>query len=122
MSKADALRIPDYLEHIVLAVEHIHDYVADMGEVAFLNDRKTCDAVARNFEIIGEASRNLERYHAAFTDAHPEVEWAVMYALRNRVSHGYFQVDFELLWKLIHKDLPSLHEAVRGLLESLSKS
>lgn len=76
--------------------------------------------MVRNFEIIGEASRNLERHHRAFTDAHQQVEWAVMYTLRNRVSHGYFQVDFELLWQVIHQDLPPLHEAVQGLLKSLA--
>lgn len=56
MSKADVLRIPDYLEHIVEAIERIHLYIEDMNEVAFLNDQKTQDAVIRNFEIIGEAS------------------------------------------------------------------
>lgn len=66
MSKTDALRLPEYLHHIVEAIERIHQYVEDMSEVAFLGDRKTQDAVIRNFEIIGEASRNIERYHKKF--------------------------------------------------------
>jgi len=105
MSKADSLRIPDYLGHIVEAIERIHQYVSDMDEVAFLADRKTQDAVIRNFEIIGEAARNIERYHAQFAAAHPEVPWSVIYTMRNRVAHGYFKVDLEM------------HAQIRKLLE-----
>lgn len=116
MSKADILRIPDYLEHIVEAIERIHRYIEDMSETTFLNDEKTQDAVIRNFEIIGEAARNIERYHSAFAAAHSEVPWTLIYTLRNRVAHGYFKVDFELIWKTIHHDLPELHSLIRQLI------
>ena len=86
---------------------------------SFLGDEKTQDAVVRNFEIIGEAARNIERYHSAFAESHPEVPWVFMYAMRNRIAHGYFKVDFELVWKTIHEDLPELHELVRKLFFSL---
>lgn len=117
MSKKDILRIPDYLGHIVEAIERIHRYIEDMDEVSFLDDEKTQDAVVRNFEIIGEASRNIERYHSDYAEAHPQVPWTFMYAMRNRVAHGYFKVDFELVWKTIHEDLPELHGQVRELIE-----
>lgn len=119
MSKADVLRIPDYLEHIVEAIERIHLYIEDMDEIAFLNDQKTQDAVIRNFEIIGEASHNIERYHSAFADAHPDIPWTVVYAMRNRVAHGYFKVDLEAVWKTIHADLPELHAQIKQLLEEI---
>ncbi len=61
MSKSDVLRIPDYLEHILEAIERIDRYLEDTDEVAFLNDQKTQDAEVRNFEIIGEAAHNIER-------------------------------------------------------------
>jgi uncharacterized protein with HEPN domain len=86
-------------------------------ETDFLNDEKTQDAVIRNFEIIGKAACNIERHHSAFAVSHPQVPWSLMYALRNRVSHGYFKVDLELLWKTIHQDLPELHKQVRLLIE-----
>ena len=116
MSKTDALRIPDYLEHILEAIERIDSYLADADEAAFLNDRKTQDAVVRNFEIIGEAAHNIELYHSAFAAAHPEVPWTVVYAMRNRVAHGYFKVDLEMVWKTIHADLPELHAQIKTLL------
>jgi len=119
MSSADILRIPGYLGHIVEAIERIHEYVSDMDEVAFLADRKTQDAVIRNFEIIGEAARNIERYHAQFATTHPDVPWSVIYTMRNRVSHGYFKVDLEIVWKTLHTDLNELHAQIRKLLEQL---
>jgi uncharacterized protein with HEPN domain len=119
MSKADILRIPDYLSHIVEAIERIHEYVSDLEEVAFLNDRKTQDAVIRNFEIIGEAARNIERHHAQFAAVHPEVPWSVLYTMRNRVAHGYFKVDLEIVWKTIHTDLNELHTQISELLKQV---
>ncbi len=99
MSKADIQRIPDYLSHILEAIERIHQYIEDTSEVAFLEDRKTQDAVIRNFEIIGEAAHNIERYHVQFAADHPDVPWTVVYTMRNRVSHGYFR----WIWKLSGK-------------------
>lgn len=66
MSRADKLRVNDYLSHILEALERINRYVRDMDEEEFLRDDKTQDAVIRNFEIIGEAARNVERGHHDF--------------------------------------------------------
>jgi uncharacterized protein with HEPN domain len=119
MSKDDILRIQDYLEHILEAIERIELYLEDTDEVSFLNDIKTQDAVIRNFEVIGEAAHNIERHHARFAAAHPEVPWIVIYAMRNRVAHGYFRIDLELIWKTIHNDLPELHAQIRNLIDDL---
>jgi uncharacterized protein with HEPN domain len=62
MSKAENLRLPDYLWHIQEAIERIHRYVEDLDEIGFLDDEKTQDAVIRNFEIIGEASNNVKKH------------------------------------------------------------
>ncbi len=81
MSKKDALRIPDYLEHILEAIDRIHRYVDDLSEVDFLEDKKTQDAVVRNFEIIGEAAHNIEAYHSAYAEAHSDIPWSLMYTM-----------------------------------------
>ena len=121
MSKVDVLRVPDYLGHILEAIERIHLYIEDIDEVAFLEDKKTQDAVIRNFEIIGEAAHNIERYHTQFAAHHSNVPWNVVYTMRNRVSHGYFQVDLEIVWKTIHSDLPELHTQIRTLLAQITQ-
>ena len=119
MSRADVLRIPDYLEHIVEGIERIHRYVSDVSEIDFLADEKTQDAVIRNFENIGEVAHNIERYHSTFADAHPDIQWTVVYAMRNRIAHGYFKVDLEMIWKTIHAELPELHTQIKQLLEEI---
>ena len=116
MSKVETLRAMDYLGHIVEAIDRIHRYVDDMTELTFLDDEKTQDAVVRNFEILGEAAHNVEVHHAVFAAAHPEVPWALMYTMRNRVSHGYFKEDYELVWNTIHGDLPELRTQVAALI------
>ncbi|HQC86836.1 MAG TPA: DUF86 domain-containing protein [Rhodoferax sp.] len=118
MSKEDILRAQDYLAHIVEAIDRIHRYVDDMVELSFLSDEKTQDAVVRNFEILGEASNNIEKHHPAFAQAHVDVPWALMYTMRNRVEHGYFKVDYELVWKTIYADLPELRAQVAALIDS----
>ncbi|MBI5436514.1 MAG: DUF86 domain-containing protein [Nitrosomonadales bacterium] len=119
MSKTDSLRLPEYLRHIIEAIERIHHYVEDMSEVAFLEDTKTQDAVIRNFEIIGEASRNIGRYHPRFAEEHSYLPLGFAYEMRNALSHGYFKIDLEIVWKTIHTSLPQLHAQIKQLLEQI---
>ena len=115
MTKKDAMRIPDYLEHILEALKRIFDYVEDISEVSFLTNALIQDAVLRNLEIIGEASNKLVRYHDEFIKQYPDVPWEDMYWMRNRISHGYFSIDFEIIWKTIEQDLPVLEEQIQAI-------
>jgi uncharacterized protein with HEPN domain len=110
-----ALRIPDYLEHILKAIERIDRYTVGMDGVGFLGSELVQDAVIRNIEIIGEASNNILRVDPVFAAQHAAIRWQVMYAMRNRVSHGYEQVDLEIVWKTIKGDLPVLYQQVQAL-------
>ncbi len=107
-----ALRVPDYLGHILTSIERIARYTAEMDAAAFLNDELVQDAVLRNIEIIGEAANNIQRAAPEFAAQHDHIPWLVMYTMRNRVSHGYDKVDLELVWKTIQGDLPALHTQV----------
>ena len=117
MSKPAKLRAPEYLGHIVEAIQRIERYVGQMTEAAFLQDERTQDAVIRNLEIIGEASRNIERHQPRFAAEHPEIPWSVAYEMRNALAHGYFKIDLEIVWKTIKNDLPQLQGQIRNLLE-----
>ena len=116
MSKTDILRLPEYLGHIVQAIDRVHRYVADMHETGFLQDEKTQDAVIRNFEVIGEASNNIKKYHPDFVSQHPEVPLNFAYEMRNALAHGYFKIDFEVVWTTIHADLPGLRTQIAALI------
>ena len=120
MSKAP--RVPDYLGHILEAIERIERYVADLSEVAFYQSDLVQDAVIRNIENIGEASNNIQRVDPEFAAEHDEIPWDVMYAMRNRVSHGYFKVDLEIVWNTIQNDLPGLHRQVQTLVKDFPQA
>ena len=96
-----------------LAMQRIAEYIEGLSFTKFKQDIKTVDAVIRNFEIIGEASKNLPN---AFKDKHSEIPWNEMYLLRNKVSHEYFGVDYEILWDVAKNYLPANKEQIEILL------
>ena len=115
----DPLRLTDYLEHILESVARIHVYCEDIDEPAFLLSSLVQDAVIRNFEIIGEASRNIERVAPDFVVANPELPLSFAYDMRNFLAHGYYKVDLTVVWRTIQNDLPYLQEQVSNALAKL---
>jgi len=119
MSRGDPLRVRDYLEHIADAIANIREYTAGMDGAAFLADRKTQDAVVRNFEVIGEACNNVIKHHPDFAASHAAVPWNFAYEMRNALAHGYFKIDQGIVWRTIEMDLPGLSKAVHVALNAL---
>ena len=115
----DPLRLGDYLGHILEAISQIQNYCEDLDEVTFLKNRMIQDAVIRNFEIIGDASKNVERVAPEFVAAHPELPLAFAYDMRNLLAHGYYKVDVAVVWKTIERDLPFLQQQVTMAMRKL---
>jgi uncharacterized protein with HEPN domain len=111
----DTLRVPDYIEHILAAIQRIRRYTHGMTESAFLENEQVQDAVLRNIEIIGEAARNIERSYPEFAAQHSDVPWEDVYLMRNRISHGYFSVDLEIVWQTIQRSIPELELQIEQL-------
>lgn len=76
-----------YLKDIQVSMARIFEYIENYDFIRFKQDYKTVDAVIRNFEIIGEASKNLPTH---VKNKYPSIPWEEMYYLRNKVSHEYF--------------------------------
>jgi uncharacterized protein with HEPN domain len=106
-------RLSDYLAHILEAIERIDSYTKDIDKASFLNNHLVQDAVIRNFEIIGEASNKIVKHYPTFAATHTELPLAHAYQMRNAVAHGYFKVDYEIVWNTIHSNLPSLHALIQ---------
>lgn len=104
-----------FLEDIVLSMQRVEEYVAGSDFRHFKQDYKTVDAVIRNFEVIGEASKNLSD---AIKDKYPHVPWKEMYLLRNRISHEYFGIDYEIIWNIVTKHLPENLKDINKVLEN----
>ena len=97
------------------STEKILQYVQGMDLDTFSQDERTIDAVVRNFEIIGEAARNVPD---DFKNSHSHISWQEMTRMRNRLIHVYFGVDVPVLWDTIVNDLPTLLSTIRELIES----
>lgn len=109
MSKRDTqLLIEDILE----AANKILHYTKDFSFDDFIADAKTVDAVARNFEIIGEAASRLPE---EFKLNHPEINWTRITGLRNRIIHEYFGIDYSLVWKIKIDYIPQLISALEKI-------
>jgi uncharacterized protein with HEPN domain len=96
----------------------IFEYTKGLDFDAFANDKKTVDAVVRNFEILGEASRIMT--NEVKSDC-PEVEWKILKDLRNRCIHDYFGIDYEIIWDIIGNYLPEQADFIEQLSRKLSK-
>lgn len=114
----DSRRLQEYLEHILKAIERIDTYIEDLDEVGFLESMIVQDAVIRNFEVIGEACRNIDKHFPSFSQQHPDIPLSFAYEMRNVLAHGYFKVDLDIVWKSIGKDLPQLHKQIKTILSS----
>jgi len=104
-----------YLLHIRDAIQSILEYTSS-GKDHFFADRKTQDAVVRNLEIIGEATKRMS---AALKAAHPDISWKPIAGMRDKLVHDYFGVNLQLVWDVVARDLPHLKVKVAQLLEEL---
>jgi uncharacterized protein with HEPN domain len=95
------------------ACEKIFRYTERMSYSEFSSDDKTSDAVIRNLEVIGEAVNHLPD---SYLSTHPEIGWSKAIAVRNRVIHEYFGVDYSILWKILKDYLPEFHKSIQQLL------
>jgi uncharacterized protein with HEPN domain len=102
----------DFLNDIQEAVRRINAYTAAMTYEQFLADIKTQDAVIRNLEIIGEATKGLP---AALRAKYPEVPWKGMAGVRDKLIHHYFGVNLDIVWDVVTVELPALERQVEGM-------
>lgn len=115
-------RLADYLAHIVQAIDRIQRYTAGMSLEAFAASELSQDAVIRNLEVVGEASRNILRDHPDVAAAHPDLPLVVAYEMRNALAHGYFKIDLRIVWNTLQHDLPAMRGEVQSLLDALASS
>ena len=92
-----------YLEDMLQSMEKIEVYLNKLNFSEFKKNSMVVDAVIRNFEIIGEASKNIPKN---IQEKYPEIPWRKMYGLRNLISHEYFGIDYEMIWEIAKKNLP----------------
>lgn len=103
-------RLPDYLDHMLEAARQACGYVEGMEKNEFLADKRTQQAVILNIVIIGEAATKLLQNYKEFLERHAELPWQSMKGMRNRIAHGYFDINLDVVWDTTQTALPQLLE------------
>ena len=94
-----------YIDHILNSINRILDYISGKDREAFETDFLTQDAVVRQLEIIGEATKRISK---EFHSKHPDIPWSDMAGMRDILIHDYIDVDLGVVWKTASEDIPKL--------------
>jgi uncharacterized protein with HEPN domain len=103
----------EYLLHMLSEAEYLVTTSRSITEQKFFDDPTLQRAFVRSLEIIGEATKKLP---PDFRASHPEVEWRNIARMRDRLIHGYFSIDFELVWSVVRDRIPELKAALERIL------
>ena len=102
-----------FLNDIKNSLEKIFKYTDFLSYEEFVKDDKTKDAVERNFEIIGEAVKNLTD---DFRNSYPEIPFRQIAGMRDKLIHDYFGVDYQIVWKTIKDRLPEFYDNIKRII------
>ncbi|MBS0583026.1 MAG: DUF86 domain-containing protein [Proteobacteria bacterium] len=101
-------RAPALLAQIEEAARDIGEYMTGMTQDDFFADKRTKQAVVLNLIIIGETAAKLIAVEPGFVALHVDIPWQRMRGMRNRIAHGYFEIDFRIVWDTVRADIPDL--------------
>ncbi len=104
-----------YLEDMLQSMKRIEEYLSDLDFKEFKRTYMVVDATIRNFEIIGDASKNIPTEIQA---RYPEIPWKKMYGLRNLITHEYFGIDYEMIWEIAKRNLPQNQIDLEKIIET----
>lgn len=106
-----------YVQHMLESIEHIETYTEDVDEGAFKESPLIQDAVIRHLEIVGEAATRVSE---DAQDRFDDVPWRDITGMRNKLIHGYFGVDVDVVWETVVEDLPPLKRALERIRDGYS--
>ncbi|MCC7355982.1 MAG: DUF86 domain-containing protein [Anaerolineae bacterium] len=110
-------RDADYLNDVREAMERIAIYTSGLTYDQFMADTKTQDAIVRNLEVIGEATKKLS---SSLRDSYPQIPWKNLAGVRDKLIHDYFGVNYEIVWTIAQKELPTLLSQIESLAQDNS--
>ena len=100
-------RLTDHLDYMRQAAADACCFVEGLSKKDFLGDKRTQQAVIMSLVIIGEAATRVMDGYPAFADAHKEIPWRSMRGVRNRIAHGYFAINLDVVWDTVQTALPA---------------
>lgn len=104
-----------FLLDIAFCIQRIETYTAGMKREEFFADPKTMDAVMRNLEVIGEASKKLPE---VIKQKYPNIEWRKLSGLRDILIHHYFGIDEDIIWDVLANKIPEVRSELEPILRN----
>ena len=101
-------RLPDYLAHMRQAIADAQSFTEGMAQPDFEQDKRTQQAVVMSLIVLGEAATKVMDKHPEFAAQHAGIPWHNMRGMRNRIAHGYFEIDLGVVWDTLQTALPAL--------------
>lgn len=101
-------RLADYVAHMRLAAADACAFVDGMSKPDFLADKRTQQAVIMSLIVLGEAATKVMDRYPDYALRHSSIAWRSMRGMRNRIAHGYFEIDLEVVWETVQTALPAL--------------
>jgi uncharacterized protein with HEPN domain len=96
-------------------IDYLLDQRRRLSKESFLKDDTLRRAFSRSIEILGEAAKQLP---VEFREQHSEIPWKAVAGMRDRLIHGYFAVDYQIVWDVVENKLPGLREQIVALLDA----
>ena len=115
-------RLPDFLDHIEQAAADACSFVEGMAKADFVADKRTQQAIIMSLIIIGEAATKVMDGYAEFTEAHVNVPWRSMRNMRNRMAHGYFDINLDVVWDTVQEWLPELLKQLHAIRQASNEA
>ena len=112
------LSISDYLKHILDEADYLKRNSGSLEKNEFLKDETLKRAFVRSLEIIGEAVKKLPE---DLRQNYAQIEWRLIAGMRDRLIHGYFGVDYEIVWDAVVNKIPLLEQTVKEMLETFDE-
>jgi len=101
-----------YLEHILLSIKKVKEYTKALSKVDFDSNELVQDAVIRNIEIIGEATKKISN---ELKSKYKEIPWREMSGMRDKLIHDYMGIDVDVVWKTIIDDIPLIETLIKKI-------